>query len=56
MRKIRVLGQETVTGMNRTGAADFCGGDDRLDPQIGLRRQRFSNPHRLIGFADMTSR
>ena len=39
--------------MNRVGAAGFGGGDDRLDPQIGLRRQRLADPHRLVGLANM---
>ena len=39
--------------MHRRGAAGFGGGDDRVDPQIGLRRQRLADPHRLVGFADM---
>ena len=53
LRKILVLGEEAIARMHRAGAAGFCRGDDRIDPQIGLRRQRFADPHRLIRLAHM---
>ena len=34
LREILVLGEETIAGMHRRGAAGLCGGDDRLDPQV----------------------
>src|ERR1700719_424162 len=40
--EILVLGQKTVTGMNRVGAAGLRRRDDRFDPEIGLRRQRLA--------------
>src|SRR6195952_1580342 len=39
--------------MHRAGAGGFGSGDDRVDPQIGLRRQGFADPHRLVRLADM---
>ena len=53
LRKILVLGEEAIARMHRAGAAGFGGRDDRIDPQIRLRRQRLADPHRLIGLADM---
>ena len=39
--------------MHRAGAARLGGCDDRRDVQIGLRRQRRADPHRLVGLAHM---
>jgi hypothetical protein len=51
--KCLVLGQEAVAGMHRIGAARFCRLDDRRDIEIGLRRRRLADPHRLIGLPHM---
>src|SRR5450756_586328 len=39
--------------MHRVGAAGFCRRDDRLDVEIGLRRQRLADPHRFIRLVHM---
>ena len=53
LREILVLGEKAVAGMHRVGAAGLGRRDDRVDPQIGLRRQRLADPHGLIGLAHM---
>ena len=47
--EIGVLGQESVTGMNRVGTAFHHGVDDRIDAQITFTRRRRTDPHRTIG-------
>jgi hypothetical protein len=38
LREILIFGEKAIAGMNRIGSASLRGGNDRLDPQIGLRR------------------
>ena len=44
LREILVLGEKAVAGMHRVGAAGLGRRDDRLDLQVGLRRQRLADP------------
>ena len=47
------LGQEAVARMHRLGAGRLAGLDDLVDQQVGLRRGRRSDQHRLVGLAHM---
>ena len=40
---------------NDPRAARFRGGDDRIDPQIGLRRQRLTDSNSLVRLADVVA-
>ena len=44
-----VLREETVSGMNRIGIADFCRADDSIDFQIAFLTRRPTDAHRLVG-------
>ena len=48
-----VLGEEPVAGMHGLRAARAAGGDDRLDPEIALRRRRPPDAHRLVRLLDV---
>ena len=45
----RVLRQKAVAGMDRFGAGDLAGRDDRGNVEIGLRGRRRADAHALIG-------
>src|SRR5262249_30189803 len=47
--EVGVFRQESVSGMDRIGAADFRGGDDVGDVQVAFRRRRRPNADRLVG-------
>ena len=49
----RALREESVARMNRFGAGRLAGGDDLLDHQIGLRRDRGADVDRLVGHGDV---
>jgi len=46
-----VLGEKAVARMNRLGAGDLAGGDDRGDVEIALGRGRRADAHALVGQA-----
>src|SRR5579871_3238355 len=48
-----VLGEESVTGMNRFGAGDLARGDDRRDVQVALRARGRTDANAFIGKAHM---
>ncbi len=52
-RELRVLGEESVSGVNRVGARSLGGGDDELTPQVGLGRRVTRQANRSIGFGDV---
>ena len=47
--EMRVLGQKAVAGMDRIGAGDLAGGNDRGNVQIGLAGGRRADADRFIG-------
>jgi len=49
----RVFRQEAVAGMNRLGAGDLAGRDDRGEVQVALPRRRRADAHGLVGHADV---
>ena len=51
--EMRVFGEEAVAGMDRVGAADFGGGDDRRDRQIAVGGGRRADADRLVGEPDV---
>ena len=46
--EVRVLGQKSVTGMNRVDIAHFGGAHDAIDFQITFRARRRANADRFI--------
>jgi hypothetical protein len=44
-----VLGQEAVAGMDRVGAGDLAGRDDRRDVEIAVARRRRADADALVG-------
>src|SRR5262249_11630673 len=53
LRELGVLGQEAVAGVDRVGAGDLGGADDRWDVEVALARRRRADAHRLIGELDV---
>src|SRR3546814_10980363 len=49
LRGLRILRQETVSGMDRLGAARLRRSDDLLTNQIGFARRRRPDVHDLVG-------
>jgi hypothetical protein len=52
-REVRVLGQETVPGMDRIHVAHFGGAHDPVDLQITFRAGRRADTNRFVGQLDM---
>ena len=46
-----VLGEKAVARVDRVGAGDLGGGDDRRDVEVALRRAARADAHRLVGEA-----
>ena len=44
-----VLGEEAVARMDRVGAGDLAGGDDRRDVEVALARRRRADADALVG-------
>src|SRR3546814_1039710 len=53
LRELRILRQETVSGMDRLGAARLRRSDDLLTNQIGFARRRRPDVHDLVGLTHM---
>ena len=51
--EVRVLGEETVAGMDRLGPAILCRGQNRIDVQIALGRGRRTDRLRFVGERDV---
>ncbi len=51
--ELLLLGEEAVAGMDRLGAGLPAGFHDLVDQQVGLRRGRRPDQHRLVGLANM---
>ena len=49
----RVLGQEAVARMDRVGAAQVGGGQDRRDVEVAVARRRRADADAFVGQADM---
>ena len=47
------LGEEPVAGMDRLGTGQRGRLEDRLDPEVALRRRRRADADRLVGGADV---
>src|SRR5262245_65924165 len=47
--KARVLGKETVTGMDGVGAGDFAGCEQRRNIEIAVARGRWADANALVG-------
>ena len=52
-RELRVLGEETVTGMDRFGAGDLGRGDDVGNAQVTLGAGGLAHADRLVGVLDV---
>src|SRR5439155_12639640 len=53
LREFFVLREKAVARMNCIGTAGFSCRDDRIDPQVGLRRQRLADPDGFIRLPHM---
>ncbi len=51
--ELGVLGKEAVARMDRVGAGDFGGRDDRGDVEIAVGGRRRADADRMVGQADM---
>ena len=51
--EVRVLGQKSVTGVNRIDIAHFGGAHDAIDFQITFRARRRANANRFIRQLDV---
>ena len=51
LHEIRVLGQESVAGVDRLGAGDLAGRDDGGDRQVGLGRGGRADADGFVGHA-----
>src|SRR5690606_13205616 len=51
--EVRVLGKESITGMDGLGSADLGGADDLLDPKIAIGRFGGADAIRLVGETDV---
>ncbi len=49
----RVLREEAVAGMDRVGAGDLAGGQDRGDVEVGVLGRRRADADALVGEAHM---
>ncbi len=49
----RVLGQEAIAGMDRVGAGDLAGGEERRDVEVAVAGRRRADADALVGEADM---
>jgi hypothetical protein len=47
--ELRVLGEESVSGMDRLGVGHLGGGEDARDRPVARRRRRRADAHRLVG-------
>ena len=46
---VRALGEEPVAGMNRVGAGDLGGADDRRHVQVRIAARRRTDAHGIVG-------
>ena len=51
--EVRVLGQEAVARVDRVGARDLGGADDRRDVEVARARRRRTDADLLVGEADV---
>ncbi|MPL84613.1 hypothetical protein SDC9_30578 [bioreactor metagenome] len=53
LHEVRVFRKEAIARMDRLGAGDLAGGDDRGDREIALGRRRRADADALVGHAHM---
>ena len=53
LSEVGVLGQKAVAGMNRVGAGDLGGADDRRNVQVAVGAGRRADADVLVGEADV---
>ena len=52
LREVRVLAQEAVAGMDRVRVRDLGGGDQAVDPEVGLLRRAGPDADRPVGLLE----